>query len=205
MATTTTAAVANESTERETDTQVEERFCRFLLDYSAASVGDETAREPDARPYVQQLERMVTDEESSTVRVDFFELDAFDGELALAVESEYYRFEPCVRAGAKRAYREVRARVTTGEDRRPGQADPVDAKTFFVAFRNLKSAPEKLRDLRCDKIGTLVQCRAVVTRTSDVRPELLAGSFLCLKCGLEAPEVPQQMRYTTPTICRNPQ
>ena len=89
MATTTTAAVANESTERETDTQVEERFCRFLLDYSAASVGDETAREPDARPYVQQLERMVTDEESSTVRVDFFELDAFDGELALAVESEY--------------------------------------------------------------------------------------------------------------------
>jgi DNA replication licensing factor MCM6 len=205
MATTTTAAVANESTERETDTQVEERFCRFLLDYSAASVGDETAREPDARPYVQQLERMVTDEESSTVRVDFFELDAFDGELALAVESEYYRFEPCVRAGAKRAYREVRARVTTGEDRRPGQADPVDAKTFFVAFRNLKSAPEKLRDLRCDKIGTLVQCRAVVTRTSDVRPELLSGSFLCLKCGLEAPEVPQQMRYTTPTICRNPQ
>ena len=157
MATTTTAAVANESTERETDTQVEERFCRFLLDYSAASVGDETAREPDARPYVQQLERMVTDEESSTVRVDFFELDAFDGELALAVESEYYRFEPCVRAGAKRAYREVRARVTTGEDRRPGQADPVDAKTFFVAFRNLKSAPEKLRDLRCDKIGTLVR------------------------------------------------
>ena len=94
MATTTTAAVANESTERETDTQVEERFCRFLLDYSAASVGDETAREPDARPYVQQLERMVTDEESSTVRVDFFELDAFDDELALAVESEYYRFEP---------------------------------------------------------------------------------------------------------------
>ena len=88
MATTTTAAVANESTERETDTQVEERFCRFLLDYSAASVGDETAREPDARPYVQQLERMVTDEESSTVRVDFFELDAFDGELALAVESQ---------------------------------------------------------------------------------------------------------------------
>ena len=97
MATTTTAAVANESTERETDTQVEERFCRFLLDYSAASVGDETAREPDARPYVQQLERMVTDEERSTVRVDFFELDAFDGELALTVESEYYRFEPCVR------------------------------------------------------------------------------------------------------------
>ena len=44
----------------------------------------------------------------------------------------------------------------------------------------------------------------MVTRTSDVRPELLSGSFLCLKCGLEAPEVPQQMRYTTPTICGTP-
>jgi len=205
MATTATAAVANESTERETDTQVEERFCRFLLDYSAAAVGDEVSKDPDKRPYVDQLERMVTDEESSTVRVNFDELDAFDAELALAVESEYFRFHTCVQSGAKRAYREVRNRVTTGEDRRPGQADPIDSKTFFVAFRNLKSAPEKLRDLRCDKIGTLVQCRAVVTRTSDVRPELLAGSFLCLKCGLEAPEVPQQMRYTTPTICRNPQ
>ena len=80
MATTTTAAVANESTERETDTQVEERFCRFLLDYSADKCGRRNRREPDARPYVQQLERMVTDRESSTVRVDFFELDAFDAE-----------------------------------------------------------------------------------------------------------------------------
>ena len=101
-----------------------ERFCRFLLDYSAASVGGRNSRGARRAAHVQQLERMVTDEESSTVRVDFFELDAFDGELAsLAVES-HYRFEPCVRAGAKRAYREVRARVTTGEDRRPGQAGP---------------------------------------------------------------------------------
>mmetsp|Transcript_21609 Transcript_21609/g.66404 ORF Transcript_21609/g.66404 Transcript_21609/m.66404 type:complete len:815 (+) Transcript_21609:206-2650(+) len=195
-----------ESTERETDNQVEERFCRFLLDCTKGDEGDGDAGDGEPkRPYVAQLEQMVTSEEGGTVRVDFGELDAFDAELANAVESEYYRFESCIRAGAKRAYREVRNRLTAGEERRPGQADPVDSRTFFVALKNLRRDADKLRDLRCDKIGTLVRCRAVVTRTSDVRPELLMGSFLCLKCGLEAPDVEQQLRFTTPTICRNPQ
>ena len=51
---------------------------------------------------------MVTAEEGNTVRVDFVEMEAHDSELALAIESEFYRFESCVRAGAKRAYREAR-------------------------------------------------------------------------------------------------
>ena len=79
---------------------------------------------------------MVTDEESSTVRVDFFELEPEPARApALAVKSGRYRFEPCVRAGAKRAYREVEG---TSHDRRGPAAGarpiPVDAKTFFVAF-----------------------------------------------------------------------
>ena len=40
-----------------------------------------------------------------------------------------------------------------------------------------------------------MRCKAVVTRTSDVRPELIYGCFLCLKCGLESPEIEQQLRY----------
>ena len=53
----------------------------------------------------------MTAEEGNTVRVDFVEMEAHDSELALAIESEFYRFESCVRAGAKRAYREARQRV----------------------------------------------------------------------------------------------
>ena len=93
--------------------------------------------------------------------------------------------------------------MTNGEQAAAGQGDPVDNKNMFVAFRNLQRDAAKLRDLRSERIGQLVRCRGTVTRTTDVRPELISATFLCLKCGLEAPDVEQQLRYTTPTICRN--
>ena len=40
-----------------------------------------------------------------------------------------------------------------------------------------------------------------VTRTSDVRPELLLGCFKCGECGCLVPNVEQQCRYTEPSIC----
>src|SRR5688572_10871419 len=50
----------------------------------------------------------------------------------------------------------------------------------------------------------LVSVSGTVTRTSDVRPELLRGTFTCGKCGLAAVEVEQQFVYTEPQRCRNP-
>jgi len=35
-----------------------------------------------------------------------------------------------------------------------------------------------------------------VTRSSEVRPELLLGSFKCLECGVTIKNVEQQFRYT---------
>jgi DNA replication licensing factor MCM6 len=43
-----------------------------------------------------------------------------------------------------------------------------------------------------------------VTRTSQVRPELVSGTFLCLDCRAEVAHVKQQFKYTEPTICSNP-
>jgi DNA replication licensing factor MCM6 len=36
----------------------------------------------------------------------------------------------------------------------------------------------------------------VVTRTSEVRPELLQGTFKCLDCGNVVKNVEQQFKYT---------
>ncbi|WP_455409866.1 hypothetical protein [Lacticaseibacillus paracasei] len=36
-----------------------------------------------------------------------------------------------------------------------------------------------IRDLRTHKIGRLVSISGTVTRTSEVRPELLYGTFTC--------------------------
>jgi DNA replication licensing factor MCM6 len=42
-----------------------------------------------------------------------------------------------------------------------------------------------------------------VTRTSEVRPELLYGRFTCLDCGTQTDHIEQQFKYTEPTRCPN--
>jgi len=61
-----------------------------------------------------------------------------------------------------------------------------------------------MRKLRTETIGQLTSVSGTVTRTSDVRPELLVGSFRCQKCGLLAENIAQQYHYTRPVLCRNP-
>lgn len=56
----------------------------------------------------------------------------------------------------------------------------------------------------CCVVGIL-QVSGTVTRTTDVRPELLAGSFKCRKCMSRVPLVEQQYGYTEPMRCLNPQ
>ena len=54
----------------------------------------------------------------------------------------------------------------------------------------------RLRDLTTAEIGKLVAVSGVVTRTSEVRPELLQGTFKCLDCGGVIKNVEQQFKYT---------
>uniref|UniRef100_A0A0D3AU46 DNA replication licensing factor MCM6 n=1 Tax=Brassica oleracea var. oleracea TaxID=109376 RepID=A0A0D3AU46_BRAOL len=61
-----------------------------------------------------------------------------------------------------------------------------------------------LRELTTAEIGKLVSVTGVVTRTSEVRPELLYGTFKCLDCGSVIKNVEQQFKYTQPTICVSP-
>lgn len=58
--------------------------------------------------------------------------------------------------------------------------------------------------MRTEQIGRLVSFSGTVTRTSDVRPELLEGKFRCLQCGTISESIQQQFKYTEPKICSNP-
>lgn len=55
---------------------------------------------------------------------------------------------------------------------------------------------DRLRELTTAEIGKLVSVTGVVTRTSEVRPELLQGTFRCLDCGGVIKHVEQQFKYT---------
>ena len=54
----------------------------------------------------------------------------------------------------------------------------------------------RLRDLTTAEIGKLVYVSGVVTWTSEVRPDLLQGTFKCLDCGGVIKNVEQQFKYT---------
>ena len=78
--------------------------------------------------------------------------------------------------------------------------DDYSKKEFFVAFVNLPRT-HHLRELRTQKIGQLVAFSGTVTRTSEVRPELLFGTFVCKDCSAVVTDVEQQCRYTKPAVC----
>ena len=54
----------------------------------------------------------------------------------------------------------------------------------------------RLREMRTDSIGKLVSITGTVTRTSEVRPELLFGTFQCNECLSIIKDVEQQFKYT---------
>jgi hypothetical protein len=50
--------------------------------------------------------------------------------------------------------------------------------------------------MRTDKIGKLSSISGTVTRTSEVRPELIYGTFVCHECKGVVRDVEQQFKYT---------
>jgi DNA replication licensing factor MCM6 len=132
----------------------------------------------------------------STVYVNFAHVMDADPELAEAIESDYYRFEPYLRHSVHSLVAQTNPEYIIDVDK--GQRE------FFVAFYNLSSV-EKIRTVRTQKIGKLVSISGTVTRTSEVRPELFYGCFICRKCGTMHHSVEQQFQYTEPNVCKNPQ
>lgn len=75
-------------------------------------------------------------------------------------------------------------------------------KVFALAFYNLPIV-SRVRQLRTDQIGKLLSISGTVTRTSEVRPELAMGTFICENCNSVINNVEQTFRYTEPAICPN--
>ena len=80
-------------------------------------------------------------------------------------------------------------------------ADEGGDREFTCSFYNLTETI-KIRDLRTDRIGQLSAVGGTVTRTSEVRPELVHGAFSCSECQ-STTIIYQQFRYTEPKQCSN--
>ncbi|KAI5993630.1 MCM2/3/5 family-domain-containing protein [Pisolithus albus] len=153
--------------------------------------------------YIQQIHTM-REYEISTLYVDYSHILQKDDVLADAIKTQYYRFLPYLRravhnlvAQYEPEYLKVNPTAAT--------TDSVNLQTreFSIAFYHLPLV-SGIRELRTDKIGTLMSISGTVTRTSEVRPELLYGSFICEVCDGLVNEIEQQFKYTEPSLCPNP-
>lgn len=145
--------------------------------------------------YVHQV-RSMRDYGLTTLYVDYTHLLQKDDVLADAIQRQYYRFLPYLR----RALTNLVARHCPEYLKiNPTAADTdsvnLQSREFNVAFHHLPLV-SAIRDLRTDRIGTLMSISGTVTRTSEVRPELLFGSFICEVCGGLVNEIEQQFKYT---------
>ncbi|KAI3964497.1 hypothetical protein MKW92_005007 [Papaver armeniacum] len=166
--------------------RVENIFLEFLKSFKV----DTNAAEPY---YVSEIEEMKA-KESTTMFVDFSHVMRYNDILQTAISEEYLRFEPYLKNSCKRFVMEQRPTFI---------ADDNPNKDINIAFYNIPLL-KRLRELSTAEIGKLVSITGVVTRTSEVRPELLQGTFKCLDCGGVVKNVDQQFKYTEPIICVNP-
>lgn len=175
--------------------------------------------------YIAQIKGMAKFE-LSTLYVDFTHLTSWrDPVLADAVADQYYRFQPFLTKAlhnliAKHASEYfVSHRLASNTPSEANHAAPTAAggiekrpegktrhqqtdKLFALAFYNLPLV-SRLRQLRTNQIGKLLSVSGTVTRTSEVRPELSLGTFICEGCKTVVQNVEQTFKYTEPTECPN--
>ncbi|KAL6121388.1 hypothetical protein NUSPORA_01698 [Nucleospora cyclopteri] len=71
-----------------------------------------------------------------------------------------------------------------------------------LSFKN-PSFHVKIRELKSCTVGTLLSFCGTVTRTTQVRPELVMGTFQCRDCQTIIKDVKQQFKFTEPIFCPN--
>ncbi|KAK4761790.1 hypothetical protein SAY87_029674 [Trapa incisa] len=167
--------------------EVENSFLRFLQSFKS----DRGTEDP--MDYVSQVEAIYNNE-STTMFIDFSHVMHFSDLLQSIISDEYLRVEGYLKNACKRF----------AVEQRPTNDGPNKGiKDINVAFFNLP-VTKRLRELSTSEIGRLVSVTGVVTRTSEVRPELLFGTFKCLECMNVIKDVEQQFKYTEPSVCVSP-
>ncbi|TKY72639.1 DNA replication licensing factor MCM6 [Spatholobus suberectus] len=190
--------------------RVENAFLDFLKSFKSGQRNE--------LHYEAEIEVMRANE-SNTMFIDFDHVIRFSDVLQQAISDEYLRFlfvsqnpflffksfgtetcfrvycrfEPYLKNACKRFVMDLRPTI---------MSDDNPNKDINIAFYNIPII-KRLRELATSEIGRLVSVTGVVTRTSEVRPELLQGTFKCLECGGVIKNVEQQFKYTEPTICVN--
>ncbi|CUM66533.1 uncharacterized protein PRCAT00004201001 [Priceomyces carsonii] len=199
-----------------TGEKVGESFELFIEEFTDPDI-DESSDQWNNRVYLAQIEAMKT-YETSTFYVDYQHLLLREnGVLASAILEQYYRFSPFLSKGLRKVIRKYapsllhtsllssqvddeNSRANKTESSSSTALSNANERVFQISFYNLPTI-NRIRDIRTEKIGSLMAILGTVTRTSEVRPELYRASFTCDMCSAIIEGVEQVFKYTEPTSC----
>eukprot|EP00096_Caligus_rogercresseyi_P008517 TRINITY_DN2747_c0_g1_i1.p1 TRINITY_DN2747_c0_g1~~TRINITY_DN2747_c0_g1_i1.p1 ORF type:complete len:825 (+),score=308.34 TRINITY_DN2747_c0_g1_i1:44-2518(+) len=159
---------------------VGERCKKLFMDYI-------TEEKIDVRELLQP--------ERNTLSISLKDLESFNQHFSAQISEDYYRLYPFLCSGLKE--------VVLRSAGKAGSSLLAQAKEFFISLNQVDSIT-KIRELNSIKIGSLARISGQVVRTHPIHPELVSGTFICLDCSSEVPDVAQQFKYTLPAICSNP-
>ncbi|KAE8259426.1 hypothetical protein A4X13_0g1021 [Tilletia indica] len=186
----------------DTGERVRESFAEFLESFIDDTILNDPSQGSHPREplYIDQI-KALRDFQRTTLFVDFSHILRYEEILARAISEQYYRFLPYLRralldlvATYTQSYLYINANAASS-------TSGLVPRDFNVSFYNL-GLVQGIRSLRTDRIRRLSCISGTVTRTSEVRPELLYGTFECQECKTVVRDVEQQFKYTEPIMCR---
>ncbi|KAF2879667.1 hypothetical protein ILUMI_26505 [Ignelater luminosus] len=148
----------------------------------------EEFKEDGELKYLEPAKELLN-QERSTIEVSFEDVEHYNQNLATTIIEEYFRIYPYL----------CQAVTNFVKDRSQLKQE----KECYVSFTEVPTR-HRVRELKTEKIGTLIRISGQVIRTHPVHPELVSGTFVCLDCQTVIKNVEQQFKFTSPTICRNP-
>ncbi|KAG8852536.1 MCM DNA helicase complex subunit mcm6 [Tulasnella sp. 330] len=198
-----------------TGEKVMEQFEAFLKDFTervqlpgTPGMNDDMDFSEESS-YIAQIQAM-KEYQLTTLFVDWGHLMNRDEVLAQAIEGQYYRrvrpksFLPFLQRALQNLVREFTPEyLYLDSTSNATNSSTLQTRDFTIGFHSLPVV-SSIRDMRTLQIGHLIAVSGTVTRTSEVRPELVWGTFVCEECKGRVTDIEQQFKYTQPGMCQNP-
>jgi len=184
-------------------TSVQRYFLEFLTHFKLPK--EEGGGYHEECYYMEQAKAMLK-HKKRTLYVKMSHLELVDAsavpyepsDLRSVIESKYLM----VRDNLNAAVPELLRRIEDPDIREQANKhlEATGEQKFAASFFDLPQF-HGIRDLRAEKLNKLLSIRGTVTRTTEVKPELLVGTFQCNECQREVSGVVQQFKVTNPAVC----
>lgn len=154
---------------------IKRKFQSFLSDFQRPDPEDPGKL---IKVYVEKAKTLIRNHRQ-TLYVDYRDLIEYSNtfDLAEVIHLEFYKYHPFLRSALQRFIYDI-------------DPDYSMQSMFYIGFTNLAEV-DTMRDIKSTKIGKLMSIVGTITKTTEVRPELLVASFSCQLCGAKINEIEQ--------------